>query len=389
MRKFWQNLLSVIVLLLLCQACNTPFEFDFEQGLILKEVSKENTDTVEKVPVEKINDSLTKAAESVVIEFSEPVVPDFIKPGPVEKEEEYTGPYKLKVGDLIEISVLDEPEMTREVRVIPDGTIPYLLIGEIEAEGKTIKALRESISISLTKYFVEPIVSVITKELVHEEGGEEEEETFAALVGALNSPGKYKLSEGDRLIDVVAAAGGLLFINDFMGGRSVANLKASYISRDGVTLPVDFDKLLRLGDMSQNIEIADGDFVYIADAETYAIYVLGEVNDPQLVPYNRDISLVEALARTGGFTVNAQRSKVIVVRGGAGVNKALQVDVEGLLLGEEGCENVMLQSGDVIFVPEQGLSEYSRYISQLSSFANIILDGYSVREAVRFPKLNR
>jgi protein involved in polysaccharide export with SLBB domain len=295
------------------------------------------------------------------------------------------GPYRLKIGDELEISVLDEPEMTKNVTILPDGRLTYLLVGEVPAEGKTIEELRKVLEKQLIEYFKDPKVSVIAQK-VHLE---EMEPGFASAMGALKSPGKFEIYKGETITGIVARAGGFLFVTDNLGGRTLANLKASYISRNGKKLPIDFYGLFEEGKMEYDIKIEPGDFVYIANAQTEQIYVLGEVNTPRLVSYNRNITLVEAISGSGGFTEKAQRSRVIVIRGEGGEESHINVDVEALLLGDLKEQNIALKSGDIVYVPEQGLSEYSRYAGYLMNFADLVLRAYQVREAVLFPPLSR
>jgi protein involved in polysaccharide export with SLBB domain len=298
-------------------------------------------------------------------------------------------PYLLRVGDALEISVLDEPEMFRDnVVIIPDGTITYLLTGEVPAAGRTVGEVRAAIAAALEAYFVDPRVSVILRTLAEPEPTPEElvGPDYVAIIGALRDPGKYEMTQGYRLLDLIADAGGMLYSRDEFGSRAIANLKSAYISRDGKMLDVDFDRLLRLGDMSQNIVLAPHDFVYVPDAETDNIYVLGEVRSPRPIPFVRDITLIEAVAMCGGFTEVAQRSGVMIIRPSTGTN--FEINLERLLLGQEEL-NLPMENGDIVFVPEQGLSEYARYARYLTDFANLVLSGYQVREAVRFPKLKR
>ena len=303
-----------------------------------------------------------------------------------EEDAKVKGPYKMKIGDIMEISVMDELEMTKEVPVIPDGSITYLLVGEVPAMGKTVAQLRKKIEDKLEEYFKDPQVSIILKK-VHLQS---EEPEFVSTLGALKQPGRYELYEGETLAGLIARAGGFLYVTDTLGGRTLANLKASYISRNGKKLPVDFYALFEFGNLAYDIKLQADDFVYIANAQTEQIYILGEVNTPRLLSYNRDISLIEAISSCGGFTKLAQRTRVIVIRGkGQGKENHINVDVEALLLGDLEEQNIALHSGDIIFVPEQGLSEYSRYAKYLMDFADLILRAYQVREAVLFPKLSR
>ena len=293
-------------------------------------------------------------------------------------------PYTLNVGDVLEVSVLDEPEMTREVTVIPDGSITYLLVGEVKAEGLTIAELRKSLTKKLSEFFVTPYVSIITKSI----NVPTEDEKRISILGALKNPGNYTWHKGDRILDVIAEAGGLLYTQTELGSRATANLKASYLSRKGKDVDVDFYKLIRLGNMKYNLKIEPEDFIYIADAEETNIVVMGEVGRPRVIPFTREMSVVEALSIAGGFTQLAYQSRVVILRTAGTETKYVEVDINDLLHGND-VKNLMLKGGDIVYVPEQTLSEYARWAGFLSDIAELVLQGYRVREAIRFPKLDR
>ncbi len=293
-------------------------------------------------------------------------------------------PYRINIADILEISILDEPEMTREVNVIPDGSIAYLLVGSIHAQGKTIQELKDDLTKALEEYYVSPYVSVLSK---HVQLPPEDEKRVSVL-GALKSPGNYTWNRGDRILDIIAAAGGLLYTQTEFGSRTTANLKASYLSRKGKTVDIDFYRLLQLGDMSHNIKLQPDDFIYIANAEDSNITIMGEVSEPKIIPFTRDISLVEALAMSRGFSTNAYMSRVVILRPSEEDTKYIEVNVNDLLYGRD-VRNIILQGGDIIFVPEQGISEYARYARYITDMLDVILKVYQVRETVLFPKLNR
>lgn len=293
-------------------------------------------------------------------------------------------PYRLNIGDVLEISILDEPEMTRDVKIIPDGTLTYLLVGQIPAQGKTIQELRNDLSKALEEYFVSPYISILTKELFVPP----EEEKRVSILGALKNPGLFKWNKGDRVLDIMAEAGGLLYTQTDIGARTTANLKASYLSRNNKMVDVDFFRLLQLGDMEQNITLKPGDFLYIATAEDANIITMGEVQKPRVIPFTRDISLIEALSISGGMTREAYQSRVIILRPSDEGTKYVEVNVNDLLHGRD-VRNIQLEGGDIIFVPEQGISEYARYAKFLTDMMEVILKGYEVRDAILFPRLNR
>ena len=333
---------------------------------------------------------LEEAADPVRVSEPSPIqIIDSIVLDKIDEEEasQIPGPpqpYRINVGDMLEISVLDEPEMTREVKVIPDGTISYLLVGSLQAQGKTLQELKDDLASSLEEYFVSPYVSVLSRHIEIPP----EESKRVSILGALKSPGTYIWNKGDRVLDIISAAGGLLYTQTEFGSRSTANLKASYLSRKGKIVAVDFYRLLQIGDMSHNIKLQPDDFIFIANAEDSNITIMGEVSEPKIIPYTRDISLVEALAMSKGFSTNAYQSRVVVIRPSGDDAKYLEVNVNDILYGRD-VRNITLQGGDIIFVPEQGISEYARYASYITGMLDVILKVYQVREAVMFPKLNR
>ena len=325
---------------------------------------------------ENISKSTTSTSDSMV--SSDDFEADVSEP-------EVTGPYRLNIGDVLEISLLDEPDMTRDVTVIPDGTITYLLVGAVKAEGLTISELRDSLTTALKEFYIAPYVSILTKKI----NLPKEEVRRVSILGALKTPGNYEWHRGDRVLDILAQAGGLLYTQTDIGSRATANLKASYLSRDGKPLDVDFFKLITLGDMSYNILVKPNDFIYIADAGEATIIVMGEVQAPRIIPYTRDYSLVEALSICQGFTERAYKSRVIIIRTPpGGGTKYVEVDVNDLLHGRD-IKNLMLQSGDIVYVPEQSLSEYARWAGYLTDIADLILRAYQVKDAIRFPHLKR
>ena len=301
-----------------------------------------------------------------------------------KKESPSNEAYKLHIGDVLEISLLDEPEMTREVTLIADGTISYLLVGRVQAKGKTLDELQKTLTDKLKEFFVAPYVSILTTQVY----ASQDDVNSVSILGALAKPGSYTLRTNERLLDLLSEAGGLLYTQTEFGSRTTANLKASYISRNKKKLKVDFFKLVQDGDMNENILLKPGDFVYIANAEDENIVVMGEVNRPKIIPYTRDVSLIEALSMCQGFTREAYQSRVVIIRPGKEKSKFVEVNVNDLLLGRD-VRNITLKGGDIVFVPEQGISEYARYSKFLTDMMEVVLKGYEVREAILFPKLKR
>jgi polysaccharide export outer membrane protein len=345
-------------------------------------MNDQNKNPEEINSVDKLSDTVTQLNELLNKQNNEEKNQE---DNPITKKNTISNePYKLHIGDTLEVSLLDEPEMTREVTVIADGTISYLLVGRVKARERTLDELRQELTKKLEEFFVAPYVSILTIKVFETQN----DVNTVSILGALAKPGSYQIKKNERLLDLLAKAGGLLYTQTEFGSRTTANLKASYISRNKEKLKVDFFKLVQNGDMNENILLEPGDFIYIANAEDENIVVMGEVNRPKIIPYTRDVSLIEALSMCQGFTREAYQSRVVIIRPGKDKSKFLEVNVNDLLLGRD-VRNITLKGGDIVFVPEQGISEYARYSKFIVDIMEVVLKGYQVREAILFPKLNR
>ena len=88
-------------------------------------------------------------------------------------------------------------------------------------------------------------------------------------------------------------------------GQEMADLKRSFVVRQGKCLPVSFDKLLIDGDLSQNIYLEPDDFIYFPSAAARDVYVLGAVTEPRMVPYHEGLTVAGAVAGHGAERMRA------------------------------------------------------------------------------------
>jgi protein involved in polysaccharide export with SLBB domain len=118
--------------------------------------------------------------------------------------------------------------------------------------------------------------------------------------------------------------------------------------RNGKLLPVDFERLLKHGDLSQNIYLAPDDFVFVRPADVPSVYVLGAVAAPTVLPYTRDLSVAEAILKAGGPQKYAQQNRIVILRGGLTRPRMAQVDYQSIVKGKT--RNVRLEPGDILYV---------------------------------------
>jgi protein involved in polysaccharide export with SLBB domain len=156
----------------------------------------------------------------------------------------------------------------------------------------------------------------------------------------------------------------------------LADLRHSFVMRQGQFLPVDFSRLLREGDTSQNIYLQPDDFVYVPSASAQQVYVMGAVRSPRSVPYTDGMTLVSAMASaTGAATVDwfvpgnygvmadAYLSHVAIVRGSLSEPQMSVVDYGAIIKGK--ARDVLLEPGDIVYVPNAPYATLKRYLNTI------------------------
>lgn len=165
------------------------------------------------------------------------------------------------------------------------------------------------------------------------------------VLGEVNRPGAYQLLEGQRVSDLVAAAGGL---------TSNAAPQSAFVVRGGQQVPVDVQKVLA-GDMEANIPLRPGDMMIVPQSQN-RIAVMGAVRNPGVFRLVDNMKLIDALAGAGGPTDNGSLTNVTVVRIEGGQPKPIVANLEKALNGSDISQNLVLQNGDVVFVAEKGFN---------------------------------
>ena len=279
--------------------------------------------------------------------------------------------YLLKPGDRIEISVWGE-DMNRELVVSPDGSISYLLIGQLDVLNKSFRELKTIIEEKLSKYLLAPNVTIIGKSF---------EGNYVSILGAVTAPGRKSVDSSDRILDIISKAQGLRYEEFGNNQGEVANLKSAYLSRGGKLIPVDFSKLIYEGDMSQNIPLELGDFIYIPSSVGSPIFITGEVNSPKAMPFRGTPTLLEAITDAGGFNIKANYNKIYIVRGGINSSDITTVSFSDIVSGE--LLNPKLNPGDILYVPPTTLTRVERLSTQIIPFLNTIIYSKQSKDAVQ------
>jgi polysaccharide export outer membrane protein len=109
-----------------------------------------------------------------------------------------SSPYLIGATDVLNIYVWKEPDLTQDVTVLPDGKITFPLIGDIQAQGRTVTELKKDITDKLKDYVTAPEVTVVVRQV---------NSRNIYTLGKLNTPGPYPLAPGMTVIQALSVAG--------------------------------------------------------------------------------------------------------------------------------------------------------------------------------------
>ncbi len=242
--------------------------------------------------------------------------------------------------DVLRVTVWGQETFSGQFPVEADGTFTYALLGRIPAGGLTLRAVEADLKARLADgYLTDPQVTVAV---------EMYRSKRIFVVGEVRTAGTYPLSGKMSLIEALARAGsttseagGEVLIVRAQPGHEAAGpvLSPDKLDESGAIVRVDL-RQLQQGVMSQNVELQDGDTVFVSRAET--IYVFGQVRSPGAYALRRDTTVVQALALAGGVADRGAAGRARIIR----LDKGKRREIPARL-------NDIVQPGDTIIVPER------------------------------------
>lgn len=236
--------------------------------------------------------------------------------------------YRLGAGDVVRISVYQNPDLTLETRVTEAGVVSYPLLGSVALGGQTVTAAEGLIAQGLRSgnFVREPQVTVVVLQV---RGNQ------ASVLGQVNRPGRYALEMADmRLSELLAMAGGTA--SNGADRIIVTGKRNGQPMREVVDLPA----LFAPGGAARDLLIRDGDTIWV-DRQPL-VYIYGEVQRPGPMRLERDMTLMQTLATGGGLTQRGTEKGIRVHRKGADG----RVEVVQMTMDET------LREGDVVYVRE-------------------------------------
>lgn len=236
--------------------------------------------------------------------------------------------YMLGPGDVVRITVFQNPDLTTEARVSETGQLTFPLIGAVAVGGRSVSAAEAAIATRLREggFVLKPQVNVLPIEI---RGNQ------VAVLGQVNRPGRYPLETANlRLTDLLAMAGGV--------AATGADTVVLVGTRDGrqVRREIDLPALFAGGNAADDSVLAAGDRIFVSRAPV--IYIYGEVQRPGSFRLERNMTVMQGLATGGGTTLR-------------GTTRGLRIhrrEADGTLKVFEPQLDDLLRDSDVIYVKE-------------------------------------
>jgi len=249
--------------------------------------------------------------------------------------------YSLGAGDLVEVTVLGVPELSRDVRIDGNGSITLPLIGDVAVSGQTVAAASKMVADRYREsYLQDPQVSVLIKEFRSQR---------ITVLGSVRDPRVYAAERRMGVLEVLALAGGLndragpaVYVSDFV-------IDSETGERMRRNLIISLDDLINGSVETMNIQLGDGAVVNVPEAGV--VYVEGAVTRPGVYPLRTDTTVLKAVAMAGGLSFEAKGSAIRVLRmAGNGMASEVLNTVNIDHVRQTPSTDIELRDGDVVVI---------------------------------------
>lgn len=289
------------------------------------------------------------------------------------------GPYRLGVGDVLQITVWDHPELNAALGAqmaspqnrpndppqgfIVDsfGNVQFPYVGSVQAAGRTVEQLRDDLYAQLAKSFIKPQLTVRVASYRSQQ---------VYVDGEVKEPGPQPVNDIPMtLYEAIGRAGGF---------ATSADQSRMILVRAGTKYRIDLSQMIAKGVNPSDMVLKGGDLLRVVARDDNGVFVMGEVNHPvTAVPMKTGaLNLSEALSQAGSInSSSADAAQVYVIRGKDQSDiKVFHLDAHSpvaMLLANQ----FELQPHDIVYVDGNGLVRFSRVLQLLLPGINAALTG--------------
>lgn len=270
---------------------------------------------------------------------------------------EWSGDSIISSDDVLDVYVMDVPELSRQYRVSPSGKVDLPLLKKpLTAAGLTPSQLSDALGQRLRDdgLVMNPhiVVAIISSRL-----------KSVAITGAVKMPQIYPVFGKTTLLDVMSQAQGL---NDDASNVAIISRGSAGEQATGqATQSVDIKRLMQAGDSKDNLDIYPGDRITVPRAGV--VYVVGAVNKPGgfMITTSNGMTVLQALAMAQDATLNSVKSKAVIIRPDPKATEGheqVPVNLNLVLAGKK--PDIVMGADDILYIPESSSKRAFRNIGQ-------------------------
>lgn len=284
----------------------------------------------------------------------------------------------LRPGDVVKLTVWNEPDLNVKSEINEDGSVVLPYIGPTQAAGKKPSELQDVVEAKYADgYLVNPQVYISVASRTS---------SRVYVVGAVGRPGVYDLAEKTTLLELLARCGGAQAANGHkvmvirQGGMPGGSEPEGAPKKAPARVSVDLPRLLQ-GDLSQNVKLQNRDVVLFTQSRgaLEEIFILGDVSKKGSYPLRDDMSLSKLLASIGLGPENKKATLTVLRESPNNVERHV-FSVKEIFLGNEG-HDFELESGDVVNIERE--SDVYYVVGEVNSAgAYRFQEGLTIREAL-------
>ena len=271
-------------------------------------------------------------------------------------------PYRLEVGDNLQIESLTAEELNREVQIQPDGTITLRQIGQIPAADRTVVELRQAIDDAYKKIVRDPTISVTPLDT-------------NSRLDELRDSVDRRFGRGGQGTGTRVTPEGTVQLPG-IGSVPAQGLTISELQRE---VNSRYALLVHGLDVTPILE---------ERAPRY-VYVVGEVADPGRYELTGPTTVMQSIALAGSWNIGANLNQVVVFRRDENwCLMATQLDIRGALYGKRPCpaDEIWIRDSDIVVVPKTPILVADEFIELV--FTRGIYGVFPLRSSINFSKLN-
>ena len=249
-----------------------------------------------------------------------------------------TDDYTISRQDVLNVIVIDQPQLTKKYTVDVDGGIAFPLIGRVPVAGKTLHEAEIELKRLLSPDFIRnPQVAISIDQFKGRR---------IFIWGNVSAPGTYPMTDGMTIVEGLVKAGAgaateavIVRSKDAKGPLMPDNAGEAKVIRVNLR---ELEKDVEHGQLSRNVLLEDGDTIFVPRVDRNRIYVTGQVKAPGAYSVPEGTTVMQAVSLAGSFTEGAATNRIQIQRIVDGKSKTVNAKLEDIV-----------QPGDTIIVRER------------------------------------